>query len=169
MRIHSATYDRPMRIPSVFGIKNFIKLLLRHKFTIPKIWVLLGVSRFRVLFTPFSTIAKKIGHFQQETPSNPVPENELLVSIGSLIRYVSRFTPWKSNCFAQALCAHHILKSKKIDHTIYFGVQMNETMEMKAHAWLRAGSLIVTGASGRQAFTVTGKFAFYIENNSSVH
>jgi len=95
----------------------------------------------------------------ESAPESDPTQYTVLVRIASSIEAVSKYTFWKSNCFAQALCAHWILKRKKISHTVYFGLQKDKATTMKAHAWLRVGDKIVTGRKGHEAYTVLGKFA----------
>ena len=42
-------------------------------------------------------------------------------------------------------------------HTLY-GVQQAQGEEMTAHAWLRCGSVFVTGGNGAKAYAVTAIF-----------
>lgn len=101
-----------------------------------------------------------MGQLGEETSEDLSETNEeALIRLASAIIAVSKYTFWNSNCFAQALCAHWILKRKKQQHTIYFGVKKDENNDMKAHAWLRAGSKIVVGRKGHREYTVLSKFA----------
>lgn len=122
--------------------------------------MLLAIGRLSVLIVPFRTIAAWMGEAEKESCTSEASGiTQMLVQIGSAIETISKYTPWKSNCFAQALCAHWLLQCKGIDHTIYFGVQQKSAEAMKAHAWLRAHERIVTGRKGHRDFTVVGKFA----------
>jgi len=102
-----------------------------------------------------------MGHAERESPRDvSLSHEQSLIRLASAINAVSKYTFWSSNCFAQALCAHWILKGRKWHHTIYFGVKKDENQGMKAHAWLRAGDRIVTGIGGHKGYTVLGKFAY---------
>jgi hypothetical protein len=102
-----------------------------------------------------------MGEVGKEANISLTPELKLeLIRIGSAIEAVSKYTPWKSNCFAQALCAHWILKGRYIVHTIYFGVHKEGDHQMKAHAWLKVGPKIITGRKGHKNFTTVGIFGF---------
>lgn len=108
-----------------------------------------------------------MGQANAETSLDSGPESEMyLVRIASAIDAVSKYTFWNSNCFAQALCAHWILKQRKHAHTIYFGTKKDDGGGMRAHAWLRAGDKIVTGRKGHLQYVVLGKFAHLPKGDS---
>lgn len=101
-----------------------------------------------------------MGKTNSETKKEPIELKPFkLDQLAKVIRAVSPLTPWKSNCFAQALCAHWLLSSKSIEHTIYFGVKFEESEKFKAHAWLRVGNRILTGGSGHSEYSEVGSFA----------
>ena len=54
-----------------------------------------------------------------------------------------------------------MLRRLGIANTLYLGVGKEEGKGLVAHAWLRCGGTILTGASGCERFTVVGKFADY--------
>ena len=144
---------------TLFKVNWAFRMLLAEAF------VLLGVGRMSVLIISFRKIATWMGEVGKESSASINPsQTHQLIQVGSAIETISKYTPWKSNCFAQALCSHWILKRKGIDHTIYFGVQKDAMKTIKAHAWLRANERIVTGRKGHKSFTVVGKFAFLKES-----
>jgi hypothetical protein len=61
----------------------------------------------------------------------------------------------------QALAATVLLQRHRIDGTLYLGVaRVNDTPEgLNAHAWLRCGELVVTGAAERARYTPVASFA----------
>ncbi len=125
-----------------------------------RVLILLGLGRLTVLVFPFRKIAGWMGEEGKESDEEAVEaEKEYLTRLASAVLAVSKYTFWKSNCFPQALCAHRILKRRRMAHTIYFGIKKDEADKMKAHAWLRVGNRIVTGIKGHKEYTVLGKFA----------
>jgi hypothetical protein len=107
--------------------------------------VLLGLSRATVLFIPFKRVAPHLGAMQQETPLGEFDADAQRVA--RAIYLVSRHTPWRSNCFAQALAGHVMLRRRRVANTLYLGVHKEGEL-FTAHAWLRNGDLIVTGRNG---------------------
>jgi hypothetical protein len=72
---------------------------------------------------------------------------------------VSQRLPWTSQCLVQALAARRMLQRRQIPSTLYFGMAKDAAGHLMAHAWLRSGSQLVTGAQGWQQFTVVATFA----------
>jgi hypothetical protein len=58
----------------------------------------------------------------------------------------------------QALAAKIMLTRRGICSTLYLGAA-KAGEGLAAHAWLRSGSVIVTGGPGRERFTVISTFA----------
>jgi hypothetical protein len=140
-------------------MRTFVRASSTLKILFLQTFFLLGIGRMSVFLLPFRKIAARIGEVGKEATANLTPDLTLeLIQIGIAIEAVSKYTPWKSNCFAQALCAHWILKNRDIGHTIYFGVHKTGDDKLKAHAWLKVGSKIVTGRKGHKAFTAVGIF-----------
>lgn len=141
-------------------IRVFFRSDWAFRLLLIQVGLLLGFGRMSVLLIPFRKIAIWLGESGEET--SVVVEGvkiSQLIRVSSAIEAVSKYTPWKSNCFAQALCAHWILGRRHIPHTVYFGVIKEGENTMKAHAWLRAGKSIITGRKSHKGFTVVGKFA----------
>jgi hypothetical protein len=74
-------------------------------------------------------------------------------------RRAIRFIPWKVKCFARAIAAKRLLQMRGIPSTIYLGVAKEGNSKMIAHAWLRCGSVIVTGKEEMQRFTMVTFFS----------
>jgi hypothetical protein len=117
-----------------------------------------GYFRFRILFTPFNKLAKKIGAVQVETVEEEVVNKKYVSKVRRAVIMTSKNTPWESLCLVQALTAQRLLKSKLIDNTVYLGIRKDENKKLAAHAWLRCGDKIVVGEKGMQYYSVVAKF-----------
>ena len=143
-------------------IKQFFQQSLAFKLLLLEALVLLFIGRMSVLVLPFKYIAPWLGEFNSET--NTIDNDgyrKILAHIHGAIHAVSKYTFWKSNCLAQAICCQWMLKRRKIPYTIYMGVKNSKKKELLAHAWTRVGSKIVTGAYQYKSYTITGKFAYF--------
>lgn len=79
--------------------------------------------------------------------------------IGQTVRLAARYTPWDSNCFPQAVAARLLLGLYGVPYAIYFGLMRDpDSPDMKAHAWVAAGRVRVTGGRSFGQFTVVGIF-----------
>jgi hypothetical protein len=69
----------------------------------------------------------------------------------------SRVMLQKPTCFPQAVAATTMLRRRAVASTLYLGVDPARALE--AHAWVRAGSILVTGGPDPGRFTVVSMFS----------
>ena len=120
----------------------------------------LGLARLAVLTLPLRWIAPYLGQPMQESPDTNRPEQRAAVEgVAWAVQTMSRYTPWDSNCLAQAIAAKRMLQLYDIPSTLYLGVAREDSEGLEAHAWLRSGALVVTGAQEMPRFTVLSTFA----------
>ena len=86
-------------------------------------------------------------------------EDELADEVSSTVRTASRRLPWQCKCLVQAMAAKWMLQRRGARTTLYLGLAKDEEQELCAHAWLRSGDAILTGARGHKRFTVVSTFA----------
>lgn len=122
--------------------------------------LLLGLSRLLIVCLSFRRIAPWLGVHggtQAWIPLlNPAQEQRAR-RIGRLVRSAARHTPWLSNCFPQAITARILLGVHAIPYMLFFGLARDQT-GLKAHAWVAAGRVNVSGGAGCDGFTVVGCF-----------
>lgn len=126
------------------------------------LWLLLGMAKAVILTLSFKRLAPRLGVSQGIAPWVPVlaPADEArALQIGRAVRLAAGYTPWDSNCFPQAVAARLLLGLYGIPYALYFGLMRDPaTSEMKAHAWVAAGRVRVTGGTSFGQFTVVGVF-----------
>lgn len=126
-------------------------------------WLLLGIARACVLLIPFRHLAAQLGQNgqgQATIQSLGSTQSHRALRLGRAIRTAARYAPWNANCLAQALVAHWVLRLYRIPHTVCLGLKRDASNNaLLAHAWVRAGTVWVTGGSDSQAFTVVKRFA----------
>ena len=119
----------------------------------------LGVARIQKGL-PFSRVAPTLGYKMEETPLTYVPAHtEILQSISKSLETMSRYTFWESKCLVMAIAGMRMLERRGIESTLYMATKRDQEGKMKAHAWLRSGLYFVTGANGKEGYTVVGTFA----------
>ncbi|XAY03983.1 hypothetical protein DSM112329_00809 [Paraconexibacter sp. AEG42_29] len=115
-------------------------------------WVLLGVSRFVIAAVPHARFARLLGRDLATAPAVPVVSPAQVARARTVCRAVARAsaaTPWESACYPQALTAHVLLSATRVPHATCFGVRREaESAELKAHAWVMAGPVAVSGGDG---------------------
>ena len=125
-------------------------------------FLLLGVARLGVLILPFRLLAKSLGNHMKEDQTSLLPADlKLSRMVGGAVRSAANYTPWGSVCLPQAVAAKWMLKRRNIPGTVYLGVMKDKTKPEKlaAHAWLRCGHIIITGAKGHRQYTVVSTFS----------
>jgi len=120
----------------------------------------LVAARLAVWFVPFRRLAAGLGDKMVESPA---AENEVqratVAPIGWAVQGLGRRLPWMSQCLVQAVAATWMLQRRRIPSTLYFGLAKDVSGQLEAHAWVRSGTQVLTGARGRDAFTVVATFA----------
>lgn len=120
----------------------------------------LAAARLFIVMLPFRRYVSRLGRHRCETPLAPLDEvrADEARRVGWAIALACRHTPWNSACLPQAMAGRWMLQRRGISCTLYLGVAKG-TDGMAAHAWLRAGDVIVTGRGGMRRFTVVSSFA----------
>jgi hypothetical protein len=118
---------------------------------------------WKVRHQPFSELAPNLGTLSSETTFDLLSKQQLEVKKIAWANHVfMRFLPIKPTCLMQAVAAHELLRRRKISCTMYFGVAPGKGSagnDINAHAWLRAGPVIVTGKHESAKFKPLAWFA----------
>lgn len=147
-----------MRLTSMLG--KLGRLSWADRFLLLEATFWLAVTRLALLTVPFRRIAPRLGTLQHESAAAvPTPMVQSASRIGWAVRAMARRTPWESACLTQAISAKAMLRRRRIQSTLYLGVAKNKSQPMQAHAWLRCGTAILTGAAGHEQFTILSSFA----------
>ena len=169
--------------------RSFAGLPLFTKVWFLPTWVALGISRMLILAVPFRRLAPRLGTAQGTSAHVPLltqSQESRARAIGRTVRLAARYTPWTSNCFPQAVVARMLLGIHRIPYAIHFGLMPDSRVGargseptdrrppgatptpapaaprsagMRAHAWVVAGRVPVTGGHSFHQFTVVGVFA----------
>jgi hypothetical protein len=125
-------------------------------------FILLSLARLAVHALPFKCLAVTLGRHMNESGTQ-ISASDLHHArlIGQAIRSAANNSPWESVCLPQAVAGQWMLKRRHIVATLYLGVVKddNKPEKLAAHAWLRCGDLILTGAAGHRQFTVVSTFS----------
>lgn len=118
----------------------------------------LVVSGILIRCWRFRALAARLGRHMAESPIDQDRDQRAIAqTIQWAIRAVARRLPWHPVCLPQALTAQWMLRRRGVTSTLYLGIAPGSRYD--AHAWVRAGSLIVTGGPLRPEFVVVSTFA----------
>jgi hypothetical protein len=109
----------------------------------------LAWAKILVQVLPFPRLARRLGKPQTETSRTITPqERAIAAEISWAVQAVARHLPVGFVCLPQAVAAQAMLRRRGLSTTLYFGVAFDQNRKdaLTAHAWLRAGDRIVTGA-----------------------
>jgi len=120
----------------------------------------LGLARLAVLVLPFRWIVPSLGALKKETPANGLSDAQFVTVqlVTRAIARASRYTPWDSNCLAQALAAKRMLQRRGLASTLYLGAMLTDKRGLEAHAWVRCGAIYVSGGHIKDRFKVLSMF-----------
>ena len=86
-------------------------------------------------------------------------ERERALAVRRTIALAARYSPWKANCYPQAITARLLLGLYGVPYAIHFGLKrMPEGDGHDAHAWVVSGPVAVTGGHSFGAYTVVRTF-----------
>jgi hypothetical protein len=161
-RESSASGSRGPRSFAVWyrSLHRFLQLSWRDRLMVVEALAWLGIARLAIIVLPFRWIAPYLGHQQRETPvMDGIGQRECRRRVAQAVARMSRQTPWDNTCLVQAIAAKMMLRCRGVSSTLYLGVMKHGAAGFAAHAWLRSGTVILTGAPGRERFTVISTFA----------
>ena len=139
---------------------KFLRLSSSDRLLFVEAVIWLGIARLAVLVMPFRWIAPFLGRHMAESPQTTESEQkEIAERISRVVQTVSRHMPWECKCLTQAIACKNMLKRRGLQTTLYLGVAKGGEGNLKAHAWLRSGDMIVTGARGMDQCAVVSTFA----------
>ncbi|GIN73233.1 hypothetical protein J14TS2_37080 [Bacillus sp. J14TS2] len=147
-------------------LMTFLRLHPKTGFLLIEAYIYLGWARM-LKNIPFSKVASTLGNHMDETTYHPIQSNtQILKNISNAIQIMSKYTLWESQCLVKAIAGMKMLEKRGIDSTLYLGTARDEVGKLIAHAWLRSGSIYISGAEGMEKFTVVSMFAKNISNQS---
>lgn len=140
-------------------LMKFFRLKFGRKLMLLESAFFLAVSRIAVLTVKFDRIAPRLGeHGKESTEEIAQPYLPVINEVKWAVNAMSAHTFWESKCLVQAIAAKKMLKRRKIKSTLYLGVAKDSDGKMIAHAWVKSGGIILTGARGFRRFTVVSFF-----------
>lgn len=142
-------------------ITTFFRLTANQKWLVSEAFACLILARAAVITLPFRWIASVLGHqniASANTDQMAMEFAPLLRKVSWAIWLVSKHVPWNSNCLAQAIAGHCMLRRRHIPSTLYFGMTKNSDGQLEAHAWLSSGGIILTGKTEFDRYAVVATF-----------
>lgn len=141
---------------------QFLSRSRRDRFLFLEALLTLTWVKLLVHTVPFRRLSRHLGQPQAKTPDAiPAHERAIAVDISWAVQAAARHVPLGFVCLPQAIAAKWMLRRRGIASTLYLGVAFDtkDRTEMLAHAWLRAGDKILTGAAEAARHHALASFA----------
>ncbi len=140
----------------MIDIKGFLMENKNKGLTI-RVWFYTAFYRFCIRFIPMKHLRSCFGEEGKESLTEiDVDSYRYAKLVAKQVKLSATHTIWESKCLVQALTAQRLLYKKGIESTLYLGVK-KENEQMIAHAWIRVGTLYVTGGNGKD-YVVVAKY-----------
>jgi len=144
-------------------LRKLARLSAPELLLLAQTFVWLGGLRIAIAVFPFQKIAGCLGLTLTIQESVALPLEAQMADIKRIqwaISAAARRTPWDSACLAQSLTGASLLRRKNIPARLYLGLAKDKSgTGYCAHAWLRCGETILTGAGGHERFHVIAVFS----------
>jgi hypothetical protein len=141
-------------------LKRFSRIPSARKRLLCEALASLAAARIVMACIPFRRIAAWLGMSGAESSVAATPEETRMAElVGWAVEVMGRRVPWDGRCLARALAATSMLRRRGVEGTVSFGACERESGGFDAHAWLRVGSIIVTGGPGYERFKTFTTFA----------
>jgi len=141
---------------------TYLKMPASEKALVVRIVIRLTKSRIKIKYKPFRELAAELGDKQgSQLPDITSSQLDYATRVGVLIGGVSKWLPFRTMCFEQALTASAFLKERGVGHSIHFGVKKNgdQSDQLEAHAWTTCGDAIITGKRGHRQYQEVAVFS----------
>src|SRR5712691_1711516 len=124
-------------------------------------------ARWQLTRLPFRQLASQLGTLGTASPQEGEAwQAPLRREVRWAVQGVARYLPGRWTCLVVAMAARHMLARRGLSCTLYLGVSHAEG-GLRAHAWLRCGSLYVTGGEGWDRFTVLACFGHVLPGSTT--
>jgi hypothetical protein len=105
------------------------------------------LAQLTIKFIPFKRYSRWL---QSMNGQHNAPEL-LALRLKRVIKWIDRFLPWEALCLPRAISAKAMLARRGYSSVLTLGVA-DVQRDMKAHAWLTAGDIIVSGGEGMKGY-----------------
>ena len=140
---------------------KFVKLSSKERRALLEAVLGLGAARLVVLCLPFRRVSPYLGKHMAQSPTETAPEErEAATLVSWAVNTAARHLPWECWCLARAMTGKWMLNRRGVSSTVYLGLTRGEEKKLAAHAWLRSGDVVLTGAHEieRDRYTIISTF-----------
>lgn len=121
---------------------------------------LLTVAWLAVRLLPFGWYACVLGRpANAGPPPSGHPDAEMIArDVGRAMRRAAAHLPWRSTCLMRAFAGKAMLRRRQCPALVYLGASRRRNVGMAFHAWVRVGTVSVSGGQTAPRCTVVATF-----------
>lgn len=145
------------------NVRLFWSMSYRHQARFIVNFILCGIAKAAIKYVPLKYLSRYFGEFNQTTIVSTLiskQQAQLAYKIGNGVKHAAKHTPWDSSCLTQAMVGKFWCRLYKIPYVLFIGVAKSPDTAngYKAHAWLTAGPVAITGGNGLIEFSVISSY-----------
>lgn len=139
-------------------LTRFVRLPAPERRDLVEAVALCSVAGLLLKVLKFRRLAPRLGRHMAVSPAEPDRANGPTVArVSWAVAAAAHHLPWHPVCLPQAVAAQWMLRRRSIPSTLYLGA--DPARDYDAHAWVRAGTTIVTGGPRDDRFAIVSSFA----------
>jgi hypothetical protein len=147
------------RVPAMTRLARFRQTSWGNRALLLEAALLVSLAELAVHLLPFRYLMRLARLPQTQAaltsePADPAPVHRVRWAVYRATQHL----PWRCRCLAQAVTAHVMLTRRGAATVLYIGVRLGGQGALSSHAWLRCGSIYVTGAPVHEQFRVIATF-----------
>ena len=140
-------------------VKKFFSATTEERTLFFRIFFMQLYVRIIIFLFPLRYYTKWLGEKDKELNKDiELDKRDKLKKILKAHRRAIKYLPGKTKCLAQAITIKKILRKYGIETTLYLGVGKESKNNLVAHAWLKCGESIITGAEDMHKFAPVAFF-----------
>ena len=139
------------------AVRKFAASSVRDRWLFVEAAIFVTLAGLALCIVPFRRLAPYLGRHMQGSTEKAQRADGLRLEVHRAVGRAARYLPWPAKCFSQAIAGKLMLRRRGVASTLCLGVKKGGE-ELEAHAWLRAGGFVVTGARGMAGFTIVATF-----------
>ena len=145
---------------------SFWRIRFKYKVLFIINFILCGLARTAINLFPLKHLTPYFGQFQKTLTISTLlsdKQRRQACFIGKSVRLAAIYTPWNSSCLTQAMVAKFWCRLYRIPYILYIGFAKaeNEPSGYKAHAWITAGPVAITGGNGLTYYHVVSSYVYF--------
>ena len=139
------------------------RVFWKNKFLLLEALLALVVARILLWILPFMRVAAQLGNINQIDSyinQTTLEQDEQAKRICWAIEVLGRRCSKIATCLVRAVAAGWCLRCRNIPYQINFGVDNDQKAQLLAHAWLKVGHSVLTGARNFGRFKKLATFTW---------